>query len=162
MTVNSKHSALGMALVVGMILSMAAPRARAGCSDVTLRGTWAFTTTGTIILPNVGPAPVGAVGRINFDGKGSVAGNQTRSVGGQVAEETFSGTYKVAADCTADFTAQVFLNGVLVRTSTVYLILDDARREIRAIFTSSFLPDNTPLPSILTAEAKRLEVRGED
>jgi len=156
MTISSKHSALGIGLFIGMILSMAAPQAQAGCSDWALAGTWGFTTTGTIILPNVGPAPVGAVGRISFDGKGNVSGKQTRSVGGQVADETFSGTYKVDADCTANFTAQVFLDGVLVRTSTVFLTLDNDRREIRAIFTSSFLPDNTPLPSILTAEAKRL------
>jgi len=156
MPVSRKHSGLGMALVIGMILSMAAPRAQAGCSDATLAGTWAFTTTGTIILPTVGPAPVAAVGRIRFDGKGNIGGKQTRSVGGQVADETFSGTYKVDGDCTATFTVQVFLDGVLVRTSSVYLTLDSDQREIRAIFTSSFLPDNTPLPSVLTAQAKRL------
>ena len=79
-----------------------------------------------------------------------------------MADETFSGAYKVAADCTGDFTAQVFLDGVLVRTSTVYLTLDNDLREIRAIFTSSFLPDNTPLPSILTAQATRVWVRDDD
>jgi len=162
MSISGKHSLLGIALVIGMVLSMAAPKTWAGCSDATLAGKWAFTTTGTIILPNVGPVPVAAVGRITFDGKGNITGTQTRSVGGQVADETFSGTYKVAADCTADFTAQVFLGAVLVRTSTVYLTLDDGGREIRAIFTSSFLPDNTPLPSILTAQAKRLEVGDDD
>jgi hypothetical protein len=145
-----------MVLGVGVIFSMAAPLAHAACSDASLAGEWGFTITGTIILPNVGPAPVGAVGRIAFDRKGKVVGEQTRSVGGEVADETFSGTYKATADCMADFTVQVFESGNLVRTSTVHLILDDNLREIRAIFTSSALPDSTPLPSILTAEAKRL------
>jgi len=161
MSNSSKPSALAMVLAAGVILSVA-PLARAACSDATLAGTWGFTTTGTLIVPNVGPAPVGAVGKITFDGKGNLTGKQTRSVGGQVAGETFSGTYKVTAGCSADFTAQVFISGTLVRTSTVHLILDDNLREIRAIFTSSVLPDNTPLPSILTAEAKRLFVSDED
>lgn len=144
-----------MLFVLTLLLGLA-PHLHAGCSILSLEGNWGFTTTGTIILPNVGPAPVGAIGTINFDGNGNVFGNQTRSVGGQVADETFSGTYKFKADCTADFTAQVFIDGTLVRTSTVHLILDHDQQELRAIFTSSVLPDNTPLPSVLTAEAKRL------
>jgi hypothetical protein len=137
--------------VVGFV-----PCAHARCSRVTLTGTWGFTTTGTIILPVIGPAPVGAVGHISFDGAGGVSGEQTRSVGGQVAQETFSGTYTVNGDCSADFTVQVFLSGTFVRASTVHLILDNNLLEIRAIFTSSALPDGTPLPSILTAQAKRV------
>ena len=155
MSRTSTQSTLAMVLTFGVILSVAARPAHASCSDESLAGSWGFTTTGTIILPNVGPVPVGAVGRIAFDGRGNVTGEQTRSVGGQVANEMFSGTYRTTAGCTADFTAQVFVSGTLVRTSAVHLILDDNLREIRAIFTSSVLPDNTPLPSILTAVAMR-------
>jgi hypothetical protein len=125
------------------------------CSLATVAGTYGLTTTGSI--PAIGP--VSAVGLVTIEKSGNVYGSQTRSLNGDIADETFTGTATVNPDCTGTDVIQVFQDGVLVRTSTLNLVYDDNGRSARAIFTSIVLPDGTQLPSILTIEARRLFVR---
>lgn len=122
------------------------------CSRASVAGKWAFTTTGSI--PGIGP--VAAVGSFTADASGNLEGSQARSLNGDVADETFTGTATVNPDCTGTDVIQVFESGVLVRTSTLSVLYDENGREVRAIFTSLVLPDGTSLPTILTIEAKRV------
>jgi hypothetical protein len=122
------------------------------CSRASVAGKWAFTTTGSI--PGIGP--VAAVGSFTADASGNLKGSQARSLNGDVADETFTGTATVNPDCTGTDVIQVFESGVLVRTSTLSVLYDENGREVRAIFTSLVLPDGTSLPTILTIEAKRV------
>jgi hypothetical protein len=142
---------LAVTLVVG-----AAGSAQANddghCSRASVAGKWTFTTTGSI--PGIGP--VAAIGSYTADASGSLKGIQTRSLNGDVADETFTGTATVNPDCTGTDVIQVFESGVLVRTSTLTVFYDENALEVRAIFTSLVLPDGTSLPTILTIEAKRV------
>jgi hypothetical protein len=124
------------------------------CSLATSNGDWAFTYTGTIILPT-GPVPVASSGR--FTAKdGNMSGTQTRSLGGQVADETLTGTYIVNSDCTEVLNANVFFQGTLVRTAVLKVIYDNNGRAARGIFMSLALADGTALPSVITVDAARI------
>jgi len=128
------------------------------CSAASVSGRWALTTTGSI--PGIGD--VAAVGTYTADPSGHLIGSQTRSLGGQVAAETFTGTFSVKPNCTGSATIEVFESGTLVRTSTLDLAYDDNIREQRAIFTSLVLPNGTSLPTVLTIQARRISVHDND
>jgi hypothetical protein len=156
---HKSSKTLSVACVAALALGIVS-QAQAGthkCSLATVAGTYGLTTTGSI--PALGP--VSAVGLVTIDKSGSLSGSQTRSLNGAVADETFTGTATVNADCTGTDVIQVFQDGVLVRTSTLNLVYDDNARSARAIFTSIVLPDGTQLPSILTIDARRVFARDE-
>ena len=157
---NCKVRVLVAALVVAFVVSIgpSAQAASAKCSLSKLAGTYGLTTTGSI--PAIGP--VAAVGLITFDALGNISGSQTRSLNGDIADETFTGTATVNPDCTGTDIVSVFESGVLVRTSTLKLVYDDSGRSARAIFTSIVLPDGSTLASILTVDARRVFVSGRD
>ena len=122
------------------------------CSLALLSGKWAFTTRGSI--PGIGP--VSAVGIFTEDASGNLAGTQTRSLNGDVADETFTGNATVNPDCTGTDVIQVFESGVLVRTTMLNLVYDDNGRGARAIFKSLVLPNGASLPTVLTIEAQKV------
>ena len=103
-----------------------------------------------------GVGPAASVGRFTSDSAGNISGSQTRSLAGQIAEETLSGSYTVNPDCTGTEVIQVFESGVLVRTSTLKVVFDQNGRGARAIFTQVVLPNGTVLPTVLTVDAKRI------
>ena len=145
-----KTAKLLMLLMLAM--SIAPSSVRAACTNHTGAGTWGFSTSGSI--PAIGP--VAATGVFTQDVSGNITGTQTRSLNGDIADETFTGTATVNPDCTGTDTIQVFESGILVRTTTLHLVYDDNGREARAVFTSLVLPDGTSLPSIIAIEARRL------
>ena len=145
-------------LVSVMALFVMVPGLHAACSKAGVEGKWGFSTNGSI--PAIGP--VAATGLFNQDISGNITGSQTRSLNGDIADETFTGTATVNSDCTGSDTIQVFQNGVLVRTTTLNVVYDDNAREARAIFTSLVLPDGTNLPTVLTIEARRVLSRQAD
>jgi hypothetical protein len=133
--------------LLGISLASTSRAAAQQCTASSEDGKWAFTHTGTILLPT-GPVPVASVG--TFTGKAGVAaGSQTRSVGGDVAQENLTATHSVHADCTATFNFKVFDAGVLVRTATVNIVYDDNGRSARGIFASLALADGTVLPNVI-------------
>jgi len=151
---NATLRILVAALAATFVLSMgpSAQAASGKCSLSKLAGTYGLTTTGSIL----GIGPVAAVGLITFDASGNISGSQTRSLNGDVADETFTGTATVNPDCTGTDTFSVFESGILVRTSTANVVYDDSGRSARAIFTSIVLPDGSTLQPILTVDARRV------
>jgi len=126
--------AFATALVLGV-----APRARAdehrGCSDASLRGSFGFTSTGTLLaLPAPLAGPFGEIGRQTFDGRGTTDGAATLSANGNIRRVTFDGTYAVNPDCTGSMSLFVLPIG-----STVNLdfVIDDDGAELRAIVTGA-------------------------
>jgi len=149
-TLKSSHV---FAVVFVLTLTLAAQATDfAHCTKAAVAGKWTFTTNGSI--PGIGP--VAAVGSYVSDGSGKLAGSQTRSLNGDVADETFTGTLTVNPDCTGTAVIQVFEAGEVVRTSTLSLIYDYDNRKARAIFRSLVLPDGTNLSSILTIDFRRV------
>ena len=146
---------IAIAALTVLTLSLA-PCMHAVCTDATLAGHYGFTTTGTLILPT-GPAPVAAVGVINFDLAGNATGSQSRSVGGAFAHETITGTSTVNPDCTFTLVANVYDDaGNLVRTSTIPAVLVNNGKKIRAMFETVVLPNGLNLPSALVVDVDRL------
>jgi hypothetical protein len=150
----NRHTMLSI-LIFASLLSMRAVAESGGdktCSLANVSGKWAFSINGSI--PAIGP--VGAIGVFTQDASGNITGTETRSLNGDIADETLTGTATVSSDCSGKDTFQVFEDGVLVRTSTVNIVYDDNGRQARAVFTSVVLPDGTSLPSILTVESNKL------
>lgn len=150
----------GMA-VVGMLAGIV-PQARAGqCTLAGSAGKYGFTLTGLVIL-TTGPVPVAAVGRVVLDAAGNASGTESRSLGGGFADETFTGTYSVNADCTGTATIHFFESGQLVRTSILSLVFDNNEREIRMVQKSLQLPNSAFLPVVITVEARKIFTEDED
>src|SRR5271165_2797064 len=102
-------------IAVAALCVSLAPAAQAGqrCSTAKAAGTWGFTLTGTLFVPN--PVPGAAVGRLTIDTAGNVSGTEARNVGGGFANETTTGSWTVNSDCTGTLTSSVYKSGVLVR-----------------------------------------------
>lgn len=156
---NKSVSGRGIAVFATLLLICLASTSRAEaqqrCSAAALAGKWAFSYTGTIILPS-GPVPVASVGLFTSKADDTLTGSETRSIGGQVAGETLTATYTVNPDCTARFHFQVFDSGMLARTADVNVVYENNGRAARGIFSALVLPDGTPLPPIITVTASRI------
>jgi hypothetical protein len=145
-----------IALLVVLVPGFASSaHAEGRCSMAATAGAWAFTYSGTILLPNGAAIPVASVGRFTQKG-GSLSGTETRSLAGQSADETLTGSYAVNADCTATYSFEIFESGTLVRRSTVNVIYDDDQRSVRGIFSSASLADGTPLATVITVDARKI------
>jgi hypothetical protein len=154
MKVDTRGSLVAMVLLIALISF--APRANAGqCSLSGTAGKYGFTLSGTVVLPT-GPVLIAAVGRVSLDGAGNANGTEARSVGGGFADETFTGTYAVNADCTGTANIQFFESGQLVRTSILSLVFDNNQREIRMVQKSLQLPGGAFLPVVVVVEARKM------
>ena len=95
-------------LLITLFALSVAPAAHANdgrrCSTDSIAGRFGFTTTGPI--PAIGA--VAATGVFTQDASGNITGTQTRSLNGDIADETFTGTATVNPDCTGTDTIQVF------------------------------------------------------
>jgi hypothetical protein len=125
------------------------------CSNAKAAGQWGFTLTGTLILPS-GPVPGAAAGRISADAAGNISGTEARNVGGGFANETLTGSWTVNSDCTFTVTVNIYESGVLVRTSVLDGVFVDNSSKIRMVQESLKLPDGTPIPVVITADANKL------
>ena len=148
---------ISIGLFVVTVLAVAVPVAQAqSCSAANVAGDYGFTLTGTVVTP-AGNISVAAVGRATVEVSGQVAGSEARSVGGDYADETFSGALTVNSDCTGSITLDFFESGLPVRTSVLSLVFDDNRQELRMVQKSFTLPNGVVLPVIITVEAKRIQ-----
>ena len=68
------------------------------CSNKTLTGRYVVFGSGTKALGGIGPISV--VGWGDFDGNGSVFGNDTTSVNGEILRRSYTGSYQVNENCT--------------------------------------------------------------
>ena len=138
------------------IAALSAPAMASQCSAAAEAGDWAYTYTGTI-LTTEGWIAVASVGKFQANPDGTFSGTQTRSIGGDAANETLTGTAVVSSDCTAVFNVQVFESGVLVRTATLNIAYDDNNQSARGIFSSLVLSDGTIVPNVITTDARRVD-----
>ncbi|MEO8130744.1 MAG: hypothetical protein ABJF23_24260 [Bryobacteraceae bacterium] len=121
--------------VTTLALAMTTPAAKAadkGCSNATLQGTFAFTSTGFITAPAALAGPLAEVGTQVFDGSGGTTATATLSQNGNILQVTVTGTYTVNSDCTGTFTIQVAPIGVTVHVS---FVIDDRGDGFQAIET---------------------------
>ena len=117
------------------VLPVAQADEHRGCSDASLRGSFGFTSIGTLLaLPAPLAGPFTEIGRQTFDGRGTTDGAATLSANGNIRNVTFDGTYAVNPDCTGSMSLFVLPIG-----STVNLdfVIDDDGAELRAIVTGA-------------------------
>ena len=107
------------------------------CSNATLRGSFGYTSTGTLLESFVPPpfaGPFAEVGRQTFDGKGKTDATVTFSANGNISSNVrFEGTYKVHPDCTGSMT----LSNPSLGAIHADFVIDDDGAELRTISTDS-------------------------
>lgn len=107
------------------------------CSNDTLRGSFGYTSTGTLLGTFVPPpfaGPFAEVGRQTFDGAGNTEATATTSSNGNITPVTIEGTYTVKQDCTGTMTLLV---SPFESTVNAYFVISDDGAEIRYIDTDS-------------------------
>jgi len=89
-------------LALALIVSSPLISHASACSDSTLRGSYAFTIHGSIILPDGSTLLVDGLAKQTFDGKGNFTQVDAVAVGGNLPPgwRPGSGTYSVNPDCT--------------------------------------------------------------
>lgn len=130
--------------------------ARAGeaerCSNLTLRGSFGYTSTGMLLPSSTPPpfaGPFGEIGRQTFDGHGNTEATATLSANGNIVRVTILGTYSVNPDCTGAMTLAVAPLGLTVNADFV-IVRDSA--EIHAIGTD---------PGVVETRIYKKQVRGD-
>ena len=131
-----KRTTIAKTFAIATVTALAlgiAPSAKAddkGCSNLSLKGTFAHTTTGFLVAP----APVGAfaqAGTQTFDGRGGTSTVGMLSINGDIEPDSSTGTYTVNPDCTGTFIL-VAANGI---TAHYYFALSDNGAEFHAVCT---------------------------
>jgi hypothetical protein len=152
---NTARTTLAI-LSFAVLLAALVPTAQAStCTPASVAGNWGYTYSGALLLPS-GPVPAAAVGRFTADMNGNISGSQTRSIAGATAQEVIKGTATVNSDCTGTATIGVYdSSGNLLRSATLAAVYVNNGREAHDIFESMVLADGTPVPVVITAEAKK-------
>jgi len=136
-----------MAAVTALALAIL-PTAKAddkGCSNATLRGTYAQTGSGVITAPPDQAGPFANVGTLIFDGNGGLTGALVASSNGTSSPATETGTYTVNSDCTGTYTVQIAPFGI---TSNAFFAIDTNGDELEISVTDP--------GSVITCVAKKL------
>lgn len=124
------------------------------CSLARTAGTYGVSDTGTVA--GIGPRAV--VGLITFDHAGNASAVVTANLNGSVSQTTLTGTYTVNPDCTGTTSFSEFdQSGQLVLTVTAVQVWDAQMREFRFLFTSVVLANGTPLQTVISGSARKLE-----
>jgi hypothetical protein len=130
-----KPSTIAKALTIALAaLALCIPpnaKADQGCSNATLKGTFADKDTGFITAPPAMAGPFAGVNLETFDGKGTITGTGTVSLNGNIAPQTYEGTYTVNPDCTGTYSVQLSLG----LTINAFFVIDDDRNELQVVLT---------------------------
>jgi hypothetical protein len=117
------------------------------CTNASLHGSYAFKVDGTN-----SSGPFAAVGKNTYDGKGHLKGVIVVSSNGAIIPATYTGTYKVDANCTGVKSATLDIG----LTVDFYFVLDDDLREIRMVVTDpGFTVSGSARKLFTDAEGKR-------
>lgn len=147
------RASLASFFAIGLIVSLAAPAHAGGtCSLARAAGSWSLTDSGTV----VGIGPRVAVGVFKLDASGNLTdGEATSSLNGNIANETFSGSYTVNPDCSGSFDVKIYSGAEEVFEITAFTAFDNDMREMRAVFTSAVPPGGSSLPTVISVEARK-------
>jgi hypothetical protein len=135
---NSKCTTVGKIFTIAAALTLTlaiAPTVQAsdkGCSNYTLRGSYAQTGSGVITAPPDQAGPFANVGTLVFDGNGGLTGTLVVSSNGSSSPATETGTYTVNSDCTGTYTVQIAPFGI---TSQASFAIDTNGDELEIIVT---------------------------
>jgi hypothetical protein len=134
-----KRSTIAKTFAIAAITVLAlgvAPTAKAdnkGCSNATLTGTFAFTSSGVITSPPARSGPFAEVGTQTFDGAGNTTAT-AMAANGTIIPLTITGTYTVNQDCTGTMSLFVIPFNATV---PVYFVIADNGNEFHGIETAA-------------------------
>lgn len=124
---------LTLAAVTALVLGIA-PMAKAadkGCSNASLRGTFAFRGTG-VVFDASGVVTLDVVFAQTFDGNGALTATGLQSHNGHILKVTQTGAYTVNPDCTGTYTALVSPVGLTVH---FFFIIADGGNDLEVLAT---------------------------
>jgi len=133
-----KRSTIAEAFTIAAVTALAlavAPIAKAegkGCSNATLKGTFADKDTGFITAPPAMAGPFAGVNTETFDGNSTVTGTGIGSLNGNIVPVTQEGTYTVNPDCTGTYTVEVSPLGL---TTHAFFVIADGGNELQIVIT---------------------------
>jgi len=140
-----KRTAIAKTFAITVATALAlgiAPKAKAdgpGCSNATLKGTFAYTSTGFGTAPPAPAFPFAEVGTQTFDGKGGApSGDATISRNGTIYQGvSIKGTYTVNSNCTGTLMLQATISGIGVIPFERFFVIDGIGIEFQAIETGA-------------------------
>ena len=96
-------------LILAVVVSQSLTAYASDCSNSTIKGTYAFTIHGQVLLPDGSALLIDGLAKTTFDGKGNLTQLDAVAVNGNVAPGWASntGTYSVNPDCTGTQTIVV-------------------------------------------------------
>jgi len=127
---NTMAKAYAIAAVTALALAVA-PGAKAygkGCSNATLKGTYADKDSGFIS----GVGAFAGVSLETFDGNGAMTATGTVSLNGTIVPGSGYGTYTVNPDCTGHYEPDIPPPG---RTGQAYFVIVNAGNELQVVIT---------------------------
>ena len=133
-----KRSTTGRAFAIAAVTALAltvAPMAKAdgkGCSNATLKGTFADKDTGFLTAPPAMAGPFAGVTTQTYDGNGNITAAGIVSLNGAIVAVAQKGTYTVNPDCTGTYTVQISPIGL---TAHGFFVIDDSGNELQIIVT---------------------------
>lgn len=96
---------ISLVLLTLALAASSAVTAQASCTNLTIKGSYAFTIHGQILTPN-GPLLVDGIARTTFDGNGNLTQVDAVAVNGHIplVWRPGTGTYTVNPNCTGTMT----------------------------------------------------------
>jgi hypothetical protein len=136
-----KPATRNFAIALTIALTAAAATAQTvnkGCSNASLYGTFAYTSSGLLTAPPALAGPFGSVGAQNFDGNGNTTATAWTSQNGNIAQVTIKGTYTVNPDCTGTMTLSVSVINppMALPPGQYFFVLDNTATEFQAVSLS--------------------------
>jgi uncharacterized protein YdeI (BOF family) len=126
--------AKALAITLAALALGTAPNAKAneGCSNATLKGTFADKDTGFITSPPAVAGPFAGVNVETFDGNGALTGHGMVSLNGEIAQQSYTGTYTVNSDCTGTYTVEISPFGL---TTHAFFVIAGDGNELQVVIT---------------------------
>ena len=96
---------ISFVLLTLALAASSAVTAQASCTDLSIKGSYAFTIHGQILTPN-GPLLVDGIAKTTFDGAGELTQVSAVAINGNIPViwSPSTGTYTVNSDCTGTMT----------------------------------------------------------
>jgi hypothetical protein len=132
----AKTFALAAVAVLILGRAPAAKAAGKGCTNASLQGTFAYTSTGSIASPPEIAGPIAEVGTQVFDGQGNTTATATISSNGSMTPLVITGTYTMNPDCTGTMALQVSPFNITVH---VLFVMDQSLNGFQAMETDAGL-----------------------
>ena len=149
-----KRSTIAKIFSIAAVAALAvaiAPAAKAtdrGCTNASIKGTFAFQASGTVL--DSPPVLLDVLFAQTFDGNGGLTSTGVQSHNGNILQLTQTGTYTVNPDCSGNYTAQVGPIGITVHFT---FLIADSGNELKVLSTDA----NT----VLAGTARRLFPAGD-